>query len=168
MSLVVIGIIIYAALNDLRDCKIPNKAVIAIITIGLVQSAMTTIGVGSIQSITLSDALLGFGVGLLISILLHIAGLFGAGDAKLLAALGAIVGYPNIILLIAMAVLTAGSLAVLRLACYGELINLFKRWRDLLVYRTYQPPQPNSVASSAVPMGGAILLATIYCEFYLF
>ncbi|MDX1302214.1 A24 family peptidase [Photobacterium sp.] len=168
MSLMIISIMIYAALYDLRDCKIPNKAVIAIITVGLVQSAMTTIGLGSIQSISLPDALLGLFVGLLISILLHIVGLFGAGDAKLLAALGAIVGYPNIILLIAMAVLTAGSLAVLRLACYGELLNMLKRWRDVLIYRIYQPSQPNSVAAGAVPMGGAILLATIYCEFYLF
>jgi len=168
MSLMIISIMIYAALCDLRDCKIPNKAVIAIITVGLVQSAMTTFGADSFQSITLSDALLGLFVGLLISILLHIVGLFGAGDAKLLAALGTIVGYPNIILLIAMAVLTAGCLAVLRLACYGELFNMLKRWRDSFFYRIYLPPQTNSIAASAVPMGGAILLATIYCEFYLF
>jgi len=168
MSLVVIGIMIYAALYDLRDCKIPNQAVIAIVTVGLVQSAMTTFGSGSFQSISLSDALLGFAIGLLISILLHVVGLFGAGDAKLLAALGTIVGYPNIILLIAMAILTAGCLAVLRLACYGEFFSLLQRWRDAFFYHIYQPPQTNSIAASAVPMGGAILLATIYCEFYLF
>lgn len=167
MNLLVISIIMYAALHDLRDCKIPNKSVIAIIIVGITQSLLTTFELGSFHSITFSNACLGFIIGLAICMFLHRVGIFGAGDAKLLASLGTIVGFPDIILLIAVAILTAGTLSLLRLACYGEFNDLINRWRNAILYRNYQPPSTNTVASSAIPMGGAILLATMYCHFYL-
>jgi len=167
MSLIVIAIIMYAALHDLRDCKIPNKSVLAIIIVGITQSVMTTFELGSFNSVTLTDAFSGFIIGLVICMFLHYVGIFGAGDAKLLASLGTIVGFPNIILLIATAILTAGILSLLRLICYGEFSDLVNRWRNAIIYQNYQPPKTNTIASSAIPMGGAILLATMYCHFYL-
>lgn len=167
MNLLIISIIMYAALHDLRDCKIPNKSVFAIVLVGITQSFMTTFGVGPFQSIPLADACLGLIIGLVVCLFLHRIGIFGAGDAKLLASLGTIVGFPNIILVIAASIITASLLSLFRLACYGELNDLIIRWKDTVIYRTYQPPKTNSVAASGVPMGGAILLATMYCHFYL-
>ncbi|WP_299013374.1 prepilin peptidase [uncultured Photobacterium sp.] len=167
MNIVVITIIMYAAMYDLRFCKIPNQTVIAIIIIGLTQSTITTFGLFPIHSISLIDSCLGFSSGLIICLFLHYVGVFGAGDAKLLASLGTIVGFPYIILLISVAIFTAGFLSLLRLTCYGEFNDLCRRWCNAIIYKNYQAPKINSVASSAVPMGGAILLATMFCHFYL-
>ncbi|WP_036799743.1 A24 family peptidase [Photobacterium marinum] len=167
MNIIVIAIIMYAAIHDLRDCKIPNLAVVSIIIIGLTQSAMVSLDLYSGYSISFSDSCLGFITGLIICIFLHAVGLFGAGDAKLLASLGTIIGFPNIILLIALAIFTAGLLSILRLACYGEFKDLCLRWFNVIFYKNYQSPETGSIALSAIPMGGAILLATMFCHFYL-
>ena len=167
MSLMILSIMIYAACYDLMRCRIPNKAVFAIVCIGLIQAAMTTFEAGYFHSITLPNALLGFSVGLIVCLLLHALGIFGAGDAKLLAALGTVVGFPDIILIIAVSILAAGVLSFFRIACYGELNDLARRWKNTVIYRSYEPPKANSVAAGGVPMGGAILLATMYCHFYL-
>ena len=167
MNLLVVSIIMYAAMHDIRECKIPNKSVFAIILIGITQSLMTTFEVGSLQSITITDACLGLTIGLIICIFLHSIGLFGAGDAKLLASLGTIVGFPGIIIVIAVSIISASILSLFRLACYGELNDLIRRWKDTIILRSYQPPKINSIAADSIPMGGAILLATMYCHFYL-
>lgn len=167
MSLLIITIVIYAALHDLRDCKIPNTSVVAIIIVGITQSLMATFELGSFYSVSFSSACMGLFVGLSICLFLHMLGVFGAGDAKLLASLGTVVGFPDIILVIAVSILIAGLLGLFRLACYGELKDLAERWKHAIIYRTYEPPKATSMAASAIPMGGAILLATMYCHFYL-
>lgn len=167
MSLLIIFIVMYAALYDLRDCKIPNHSVVIILLIGVIQSLMTSFEVGSYHSVPIWSACLGLLVGLVICVILHLWGVFGAGDAKLLASLGTVVGFPDIFLLIAVSIFFVGLFGVFRLACYGELKDFLTRWKDAVFFRNYQPPNATSIAASGVPMGGAILLATMYCHFYL-
>lgn len=167
MSLLIIAIVMYAALHDLRDCTIPNHAVVAIILIGITQSLMTSFGVGSFASVTFASAGVGLLAGLGLSILLHLFGVFGAGDAKLLAALGAAVGYPDILSLIAVSVIFTGIFGIARLACYGELSGMLVRWKNAVIFHSYEPAKTNSTAASGIPMGGAILLATLFYHFYL-
>ncbi|MGF1793668.1 A24 family peptidase [Photobacterium profundum] len=168
MNLVILAVIIYSALYDLRENKIPNIAVIILVLLGLTQATISSLFIGSLDFHYLTDALIGFIVGLLVSIILHYLGLFGAGDAKLLAALGIVVGFPNILLLISMSVIFSGALSLLLMICKHEFIPNFRRWVNIIVYQFYQSPKSDSIAVNAVPMGGAILLATLYCEFYMF
>ncbi|MEJ2762557.1 A24 family peptidase [Photobacterium sp. MCCC 1A19761] len=168
MDVVIISVLFYAALYDIRENKIPNLSVVAIIALSLLQPIYQTMISGTFNFSVLLDPIFGLFISFTICFLLYLTGLFGAGDAKLLASLGATVGFPHLLLLVATAISIAGILSLLRVACYGELFDLLKRWYQTIFYNVYQPPEINSVASSAIPMGGAILLATLYCHFYLF
>lgn len=148
---------------DINKHKIPNELTFTIIGLGVISH----FPLGT-HPIGFSLCLIGLSVGFVITIFLYSINVFGAGDAKLLASLGFIVGYPNIITLIATAIIFSGLLSVLRLICHGELASMLSRWKYSLFAGFYEKPESNSVAAGAVPMGGAILLAYMYCYFYLF
>ncbi|PSU35999.1 prepilin peptidase [Photobacterium lutimaris] len=168
MDIPITTILFYSALYDVVHNKIPNYCVLAILLIGISQTVLNVFGLGFISNLSLADAILGLLVGFMTCIFLHIKGLFGAGDAKLLASLGIIYGPVDIFLLIAFSIAFSGLLSASRLACYGELYPMLSRWYDSFRLGFYLKPESNTVAAGAVPMGGAILLATAYCEFYLF
>lgn len=163
MNTPIIILVFYAALHDIRFCRISNSISFSIIIFGVL-----SILLGSFNHLSPLEALLGLTLGLLISLILCVTGLFGAGDAKLLASLGIIFGPVNVILLIACAIAFSGLLSIFRLLCYGEFFPMISRWYQSFLLGCYQKPEHNTIASSAVPMGGAILLATVFCEFYIF
>ncbi|MGR2769435.1 A24 family peptidase [Photobacterium ganghwense] len=167
MNLFIIGLVTYAAFFDLMYCKIPNKSIIAILILGLTQATLNITETHNLIPVPLFQTLLGFAVGLFICIPFYALGMFGAGDAKLLASLGIIIGYPNIIHLIAITLVFSGLICLLRLACSGELLPFIKRWIQSFQYGVYIRPSQLSVAASGMPMGGAILLATTYYYLYI-
>lgn len=167
MSLIIIMVLFYAAMYDIKYCKIPNYIVLTIILLGMANSVFYASNTeSSVSSITFST--LGLILALTICMILYISGVFGAGDAKLLASLGTIFGPINIIFIIGISVVFAGLLSLSRLSCYGELFPMVTRWYQSLKIGYYLKPESNTIASSAIPMGGAILLATVFCEFYIF
>ncbi|PSW15822.1 prepilin peptidase [Photobacterium rosenbergii] len=168
MNLPIIILVFYAALYDIRYKKISNSIVLSIIIIGLIQMLSGYFYHDPIISLEPTQAFFGFAFGLIISVLLYSIGLFGAGDAKLLASLGIIFGPHNFILLLSTSIAFAGLLCVFRLKCYGELLPMIERWYQSFQIGVYQKPETNTIASGAIPMGGAILLATVFCEFYIF
>ncbi|MCQ1058862.1 prepilin peptidase [Photobacterium sp. ZSDE20] len=168
MSMPIILIVYYAALYDMKHCKIPNEIILILISLGFIQILFGIVETNSNALVITTNALIGLFVALSISILLYHFGLFGAGDAKLLASLGVFIGPYNAVILIATSIAFSGLLALLRLSCYGELRPMLTRWYDSVKSHHYFKPQKNTIAHSAVPMGGAILLATVYCHFYLF
>ncbi|MBY5946369.1 prepilin peptidase [Photobacterium rosenbergii] len=168
MSTPILLIVFYAALYDIKHCKIPNKVIFILLSFGMVQVFININGFDSNALILISNAILGLIVSLTVSLALYNFGLFGAGDAKLLASLGIFVGPYNSIILIAISIIFSGLLALCRLACYGELKEMLVWWYRSFIAGHYFKPQSNTIAISAVPMGGAILLATVYCHFYLF
>ena len=168
MNTPVLLIVFYAALYDIKHCKIPNKVISILLSFGMVQVFNNINGFDSNAFILISNAILGLIVSLTISMALYKFGLFGAGDAKLLASLGFFVGPYNSITLISISILFSGLLALCRLACYGELKEMLVWWFRSFMAGHYFRPQSNTIAISAVPMGGSILLSTVYCHFYLF
>lgn len=168
MSMPIILIVFYAALYDMKHCKIPNKIILILISFGFIQTITGIDESSSNVFIITFNAIAGLLVALTISLLLYRLGLFGAGDAKLLASLGIFIGPYNAVILISISIAFSGLLALFRLSCYGELMPMLSRWYDSVKSHHYFKPQTNTIAQSAVPMGGAILLATVYCQFYLF
>ncbi|MGF1734566.1 prepilin peptidase [Photobacterium satsumensis] len=168
MSIPILIIVFYAALHDIRYNRISNSTVLTIIIIGIIQVVLSSLQYTSIVLISPLEAFTGFFISLFISIFLYSSGLFGAGDAKLLASLGIILGPFHILILIAFSIAFSGLLSILRLSCYGELLPMLSRWYQSMKIGYYLKPDSNTVASGAVPMGGAILLATVFCEFYMF
>ena len=106
-----------ASLSDLRRRRIPNALVVVGALIGLGLQAALPAGRGLFDAsepggIGWSPALLASVVLLAAGMLLWRAGLFGAGDAKLLAAIGPYIG-PAAVLPVLLYTLLAGGLLAL-------------------------------------------------------
>ncbi|MGF1682442.1 prepilin peptidase [Photobacterium minamisatsumaniensis] len=168
MSLPIITLVFYAALYDIIYAKIPNIIVLAIIIIGILQTALSTSNISYITDVSFLNACLGFVIGLALCLALYYKKVFAAGDAKLLASLGFITGIEGAVLLVAVSIVFSGIISLLIVMVNGEGMQTYQRYKIALLYSEYIAPPKGSISSSSVPMGGAILLATLFCEFYLF
>jgi len=75
-----------AAAIDLRERRVPNRMTFSIAALGLALAAFRPTGVGVVS------ALAGLAVGLVLMLPAHVIGATGAGDVKLLAAFGTLLG----------------------------------------------------------------------------
>lgn len=82
---------IIGGISDWRTRKIPNWLTFGTFFLSLIYS------ISLFKFSAVSNCLLGFILGLLILIIPYMLGGMGAGDVKLLAALGSIVGYKDIL-----------------------------------------------------------------------
>lgn len=104
-SILVIAISIAALVNDLKYFKIPNKLNLTFIVAGLLLNAC----LGNVKL-----ALAGMAFPMILFPLFAVR-MMGAGDIKLFCAVGAIVGFPNIVSIICYSVIFNGIIAVLLL-----------------------------------------------------
>ena len=91
---------------DLRTRRIPNALTGATAAVGL---AIAALGLGAV---TLPQALGGLAVGLLVMLPGHLVGATGAGDVKLFAALGTLLGPGGALLAFFYTAIAGGVLAV--------------------------------------------------------
>jgi prepilin peptidase CpaA len=140
---VVLAVGLPAIWIDTRTHRIPNALVGATLLMGGAVQVAThgTAGIGMV--------LAGTAVGLLFFLPLYVAGAMGAGDVKLMAALGALVGPQTAVISVAFT-LVAGS--VLALAAVG-----WRRWSALAAPRG----EVNSALASRIPYAGAIVTGTL-------
>jgi prepilin peptidase CpaA len=99
-------VLLTAAYTDLRSSRIPNLLTFTAIAIGLIAHAW----LAGFQGIVFS--LEGLGVGLGIFALLYASGGIGAGDVKLMGAVGAMVGPHDVLITGLLAILIGGIYAV--------------------------------------------------------
>lgn len=95
-----------AVVTDLRSRRIPNLLTAAMAAAGLGLAAAGSSG------ITLAGALAGMGLGVLLMLPGHLFGGTGAGDVKLMGAVGSLLGPPSIIQAFFLTCLAGGVLAV--------------------------------------------------------
>ncbi len=95
-----------AAVIDIRQRRIPNVVCVATAAAGLV---LATVG---INSITVMSALAGLGAGFLMMLPGHVFGATGAGDVKLFAAAGTLLGSGRIVRAFLFVAIAGGVLAV--------------------------------------------------------
>jgi prepilin peptidase CpaA len=95
-----------SVLVDVRTRRIPNWLTLAIAAAGMSMAA------GSWGRVTVPGALLGFAVGLLLMLPGHLIGATGAGDVKLFAAFGSLVGAQTILVAFLYTAIAGGLLAV--------------------------------------------------------
>lgn len=113
-----------ASLSDLRRRRIPNALVVVGAVVGLGLQALLPAGRGLLDatepgSIGSSAALLAGVVLLTAGMLLWRAGLFGAGDAKLLAAVGPYIGPAAVLPVLFYTLIAGGLLALVAQAVRG-------------------------------------------------
>ena len=106
---------------DLREHRIPNALILFLLLTGLtLQTLGPANGRGGLfdffpGALGLASALLGALVGLVIYLPFYILRVMGAGDVKLMAALGAFVGTAEVIGLALFVLIAGGALAVIRM-----------------------------------------------------
>jgi prepilin peptidase CpaA len=99
-------VLVTAICTDIRFSRIPNWLTFSAMGFACVISAW----LGGMQGLAFSLAGLGAGLGLFI--MLYISGSIGAGDVKLMAAVGALVGPSGALISGALAILVGGLYAV--------------------------------------------------------
>jgi prepilin peptidase CpaA len=106
-------VLIVASITDLRFQKIPNRLTFPAMAIGLIYHGLT----GGLDGLLFSAMGWGLGVGLLI--IPYLLGVMGAGDVKLLGAVGALLGPRRTFVAMILASILGGI--------YGLILFLVKR-----------------------------------------
>jgi prepilin peptidase CpaA len=96
----------WSALVDLYTRRIPNALTLGVAAFGVMLAA------AHLSSLTTLQALLGFAVGLVLMLPGHLIGATGAGDVKLFAALGTLLGPKAIAMAFLYTAIAGGVLAV--------------------------------------------------------
>ena len=111
LALLLTGLLTVIILVDFRVRRIPNEMVLALLVLAAIQVAWS--GQPTPASAALGLLVAG-GIFLLLAILQR--GAMGAGDVKLAAALGAVLGYPSILSGLFWGIMASGAAALILLA----------------------------------------------------
>jgi len=103
------GVLIWAAASDVRDRRIPNRAVLAVLGLFALW-AVANAGVGLASAVVAGAIAFAIGYGL------YVFKVVGAGDAKLFAALALFAGVSHLPLFALATVWTGGLMALVSLA----------------------------------------------------
>ena len=109
-----------AALVDSARRKIPNAISLGTAATGVVLAAT------GLSDISLTSSLVGFFLGFMLMLPGHVLGATGAGDVKLFAAAGAVVGAGHIVPAFLLTAIAGGLLAVGIAAWRGRLLRTFR------------------------------------------
>jgi prepilin peptidase CpaA len=96
-----------SAVIDLYTRRIPNALTLGVAALGVLVSAL------HLGALTTSQALFGLVVGLALMLPGHLIGATGAGDVKLFAAIGTLIGPRAIVIAFVYTALAGGALAIL-------------------------------------------------------
>jgi len=160
---VLVVIVVTAAIFDLRYRKIPNWLVLVGLVLGFGLNTFL------FELAGLAAAAKGMGLALLIYFPLYLLRAMGAGDAKLMAAVGSIVGWGNWLAIFVATAVIGGVLGVIVLLFAGRIRKTFWNmgWilNEILHFRApYHSSQELDVRSAQgmrMPHGVAIALGSI-------
>jgi prepilin peptidase CpaA len=108
IAIVLTGVLAWAAVTDIRERKIPNSAVIAVLGLSLPWLA-TYLMLGSF--VWVLWAIAGGVMAFVVSFILYASGVIGAGDSKLFAAVALFTGLANLPMLTVATALAGGAMA---------------------------------------------------------
>jgi prepilin peptidase CpaA len=163
LQVVLVLIVVTAGIYDLRYRRIPNWLVL----IGLVLGLGLNTFLFELEGLT--RAALGMGLALAIYFPLYLLRAMGAGDAKLMAAVGSIVGWGNWIVLFVATAILGGVLAVIVLLFAGRIRKTFWNMGWILneiihfraPYRSSEELDVTSARAMRMPHGVAIALGSM-------
>ncbi|WP_320162919.1 prepilin peptidase [uncultured Trichococcus sp.] len=112
---------------DLKERKIPNKITFTGILIGLIFNLITGGWLGLFQGVV------GMFVGLAIFFLPFVMGGMGAGDVKLMGAIGALMGWKFSVMTALYSAIVGGVMVVIHLAYTGKLRETLKKMLYALI-----------------------------------
>jgi prepilin peptidase CpaA len=136
VEIIVLAIGIIACVTDVRARKIPNLLTFGAAGCGLLFHLLTHGLPG------LAFALAGWGVGIVLFLPFFLLRGMGAGDVKLLAALGAWLGPLQVLWLALFASLAGGVLALVVALSTGHFRRMFENLRTMLLFWYVAGPKP--------------------------
>jgi len=149
-------VIIY---HDVRYRRIPNPFVLATLIAGLAINLMMSGWRGGLNS--LGGCVLAF----ILMFILHVFGAMGAGDVKLFAAIGSVLGSHLVVPTFVVVVLTGGLLAMVTVVRSGVFRTTMHRVLQILVglLPGWQMPKFSVPADRrlTIPYGAAITIGAI-------
>lgn len=114
MALLFFPLAITITYMDIRYRRIPNKLVLATLLVGLIVNT----AFGGWQGFILS--LGGFALAFGLMFFFHVFGTLGAGDVKLFAAIGAVIGVSSVLPTLLLVALIGGILAIFQMLYSGR------------------------------------------------
>lgn len=162
--LALLALVGIAVFTDLRERRIPNWLTGSGVLIGVTLAAIETGGFPT-------AALLGVVTALVIGFPLFALGGFGAGDVKLLAAVGAFVGSGGLLPVVIYGGLAGGFLALGSAIRRGVVVPVLMSSWDLLLHlvtfgRRGERPTLTTPGAHAVPYGVAIAVGAVVAWFF--
>jgi len=154
---------VWAGWLDWRSRRIPNWLTIPALIVGL---GVNTIAAGWGGA---KVALAGAGLPLLLLLPVVLLRGLGAGDWKLMGALGALLGWAQILLVLLATILLAGLFALVQLVrrrrVGATLTNLWELVQGFFVFGLTPHPAINldNPGATSVPFGVAAAVATVLC-----
>jgi prepilin peptidase CpaA len=148
-----------SAALDLRTRRVPNWLTLGIIALGM------TFAAAQLTSTSMTAALGGFAFGLLLMLPGHLVGATGAGDVKLFAAIGTLLGPVGIAVAFVYTALLGGALALAVAVHRGRLNNTLEETATLVltgganVARIERPSADNRFAYAPAIALGALAAA---------
>lgn len=114
-----------AAAIDIRQRRIPNAVCVTMAGTGMALS------LSGISHVTIASSLIGLAAGLLFMLPGHVIGATGAGDVKLFAAAGTLLGSERIVSAFLAMAIAGGALALIVALCRGRLTRTFSHLASL-------------------------------------
>jgi len=122
-DVIVLCLVVVCATTDVLKGKIYNAVTYPAIGIGIILAGLSK------GEPTLMNSLLGLGMGFLPLFIVFVLGGMGGGDVKLMAAIGAVKGYPFIVYAMFYSGLVGGLLAIITMIWRGV---FFKSMHNIL------------------------------------
>ena len=159
-SILIAGLLI-ASVYDASIKKIPNWISLILIISGVGWNTFSEQGLG------LRDSGAGFAAGLLLMLPGYIFASMGAGDVKLMAAIGSVVGFTRALDIVFYSYVIMFAAAILFIIVKGDLLKFLRRYKALFYGMfsgvfSYQKPDGTEAAGQRVPLAPVIALATLY------
>jgi prepilin peptidase CpaA len=161
--------LIVASWIDLKQHRIPNLLTLSVLIIGISLQFLLHGWEGLIYSLG------GLAVGFLIFIPFYIKGGMGAGDVKLMAAIGAFLGFNGALLAVGLSLFAGSVMGIFLLVILGGVKAAMHRYYATLkqyLYTnnfdlSYIPPPSDEAAAVKFPYASAICVGTITAMWYL-
>jgi prepilin peptidase CpaA len=161
---VLAGVLIAAAISDLRQGKVFNWLTYPAILVGLALGAAQGAATGQMREVVVSHVL-GFGFGFGVLFIAYLLGGMGGGDVKLMAAVGALVGWPKALDAVFYSFLAAAAIGVIVMIWRGEVRTVLRRlWLAVRILPLPTARMEEAVPTSTrlVPFGFAACLGTLW------
>jgi len=121
---ILFGLLLIAAITDYRTHRIPNWLVLS----GALFGVIYNIAVPPFLHASWLWPLQGLGLGFVVFLPLYLLGVMGAGDVKLMAMVGAIIGPIDTVWVLLYTMITGGVLSIVMVLARGTATRL---WRNL-------------------------------------